>query len=160
MAGIHKFIFIAIIGTLLMVAFACDGDSEKTPAIVETPTNNPTVSSPTVTPPPTPSPTLIPTPTETISPTPTETPSPTPSPTPTHTHTPTRCEQDRDAIAVAIETYHTTNGDWPTLDGQPGDIDWDKLVPDLLEKLPSTDTSCEWQVNHDPEGALCLLTPC
>ena len=146
---------------------------------------------PTVTSPPTPSPvvtsqpvadTATPpasTPAQGTTPTPAITPiatvSPSPSPitasagTPTATPLPTRlptlgggdCQRDRDDIRTALDAYHEANGDWPTVDGQPGgDIVWAKLVPDLLEGVPVLDEFCEWQVDSDPEGAVCLLTPC
>ncbi|MDY6911420.1 MAG: hypothetical protein SVM79_03565 [Chloroflexota bacterium] len=73
---------------------------------------------------------------------------------------PTPCEIDRDAIQIALNDYHLANGHWPTADSQPGDIVWDKLVPDFLGEVPPTDEDCEWQINSDPEGEVCLLTPC
>ena len=80
----------------------------------------------------------------------------TPTPTPTVTHTPTQCEADRDAIQAALDAYHDETGEWPTADGQPGDIDWDKLVPDFLSDIPLTDSICDWRVNSDPEGEVCI----
>lgn len=84
--------------------------------------------------------------------------------TPIETPLPTRdtgsCIPDRDEIQAALDAYHTENGEWPTIDGYPGDIEWAKLIPDLLDGVLYTDSSCEWQVDDDPEGAICLLTPC
>jgi len=84
--------------------------------------------------------------------------------TPIETPLPTRdtgsCIPDRDEIQVALDTYYAENGEWPTIDGYPGDIEWAKLIPELLDGVPYTDSSCEWQVDDDPEGAICLLTPC
>lgn len=71
------------------------------------------------------------------SPTPSTTPTPTPTPTPTQAH-----------------------GGWPTADGQPGDIDWTKLVPDFIVGIPSNDNRCDWWVNSDPEGEVCLQNMC
>jgi hypothetical protein len=89
---------------------------------------------------------------------PTLTPTPTQEPTPGRT--PTKCEADRDAIQVVLGAYHDDTGEWPTADGQPGDIEWDELVPGFLDEVPSTDSKCEWQVNSDPEGQVCLWDRC
>jgi hypothetical protein len=85
-----------------------------------------------------------------------------PSPTsgPTATLVPEGCEPDRDAIQAALNAYHTRNDKWPTADGQTGDIDWDKLVPSFLPYIPHTDSNCDWQVNSNPEGTVCLAHPC
>jgi len=72
----------------------------------------------------------------------------------------TQCEIDRDAIQAALDAYHAEMGEWPTADGQPGDIEWDKLVPDFLDEIPATDSTCDWQVNSDPEGEVCLQHGC
>lgn len=93
-------------------------------------------------------------------PEPTPTPTATPTETPTPTPTLTRCEKDRNAIQEALDAYHAEKGEWPTADGQPGDIEWDKLVPDFLDDTPSTDIKCHWQVNSDPEGEVCLEETC
>ena len=79
---------------------------------------------------------------------------------PTLTPTPTQCEADRDAVQVALDAYHDDTGEWPTADGGPGDIEWDKLVPGFLVEIPSTDSKCDWQVNSDPEGQVCLWERC
>jgi hypothetical protein len=105
---------------------------------------------------PSPTPTLSPT----ISPTVPPTVSPTLSPTPTATLGPEGCQPDRDAIQVALNAYHAENGDWPTADGDPGDIKWSKLVPEFLPYIPHTDDKCDWQVNSDPEGEICLWERC
>jgi hypothetical protein len=102
----------------------------------------------------------MPSPTPTLSATPTLSTTPTLSPTPTATLGPEGCEPDRDAIQVALNAYHAENGDWPTADGDPGDIKWDKLVPGFLQYLPDTDSKCDWQVNTDPEGEVCLWEMC
>ena len=85
---------------------------------------------------------------------------PTPTPTPTPGRTPTKCEVDRDAIQVALDAYHAEKGEWPTADGQPGNIEWGKLVPGFLDDIPGTDSRCHWQVNSDPEGEVCLWKTC
>jgi hypothetical protein len=92
--------------------------------------------------------------------TPTPAPTLTPTPEPTPGRTPTRCEVDRDAIQAALDTYHDDTGEWPTADGQPGNIEWDKLVADFLDEKPSTDSKCDWQVNSNPEGQVCLWERC
>jgi hypothetical protein len=92
---------------------------------------------------------------------------PTPTATATLTITPTplptiimSCDQARDSIQIAIDAYNAVHGEWPTIDGQPGDIDWTKLVPDFIDGIPSDDTKCEWWVNSDPEGDVCLQNVC
>ena len=101
-------------------------------------------------------------------------PSPTPTPsttsnasptltsaiTPTATLGPEGCEPDRDAIQVALNAYHAENGDWPTVGGDPGDIKWSKLVPDFLPYIPHTDSDCDWQVDSNPIGTICLVHQC
>lgn len=90
-------------------------------------------------------------------------PGPTPTPTVTPTPLPTvtmSCEQARDAIQVALDDYYDEQGEWPTADGQPGDIQWAKLVPDYMAGVPSNDNSCDWQVNSDPAGEVCLQYLC
>ncbi|MEA1958236.1 MAG: hypothetical protein U9N44_00980 [Chloroflexota bacterium] len=83
------------------------------------------------------------------------------TPTPTVTATPTayksQCEIDRDAIQVAFDAYHDAYGNWPTSDGQPGDIEWDKLVPEFMDAAVS---KCDWHVNSNPEGEVCLPKTC
>jgi hypothetical protein len=80
----------------------------------------------------------------------------TPTPTPTVTPVLTQCEMDRDAIQAALDAYHDETGEWPTADGQPGDIEWGKLVPGFLDALPPTAETCDWRVNSDPEGEVCI----
>ena len=88
---------------------------------------------------------------------------PGPTPTPTSTGTPTplptvamTCEQAKHAIQDALDDYHDDYGEWPTADGQPGDIEWTKLVPDFMAGIPSNDSRCHWRVNSDPEGEVCV----
>jgi hypothetical protein len=85
---------------------------------------------------------------------------PFPTSQPTATLGPEGCEPDRDAIQAALNAYHTRNGNWPTADGQPADIDWDKLVPAFLPYIPHTDSNCDWQVDSNPIGTICLAHPC
>ncbi|NQT71990.1 MAG: hypothetical protein HQ553_04370 [Chloroflexi bacterium] len=73
---------------------------------------------------------------------------------------PNLCEQDRDAIQDVLDSFYAMNGKWPTSTGQPGDIQWDMLIPEWLDSVPPTDDKCEWQINSDPQGQVCLLTPC
>lgn len=80
---------------------------------------------------------------------------PTPTVTPTPTQTPTIYEADRDAVQTAIDGYYAEHGQWPTSDGEPGDINWEKLVPSFLDSIPATDGNCDWGVNSDPEGDVC-----
>ena len=85
------------------------------------------------------------------------TPTATPTPLPTVTMS---CVQARDTIQQALDAYNDKHGEWPTADSQPGDIEWTKLVPDFMAAVPSNDRRCEWQVNSDPEGAVCLQNIC
>ena len=73
---------------------------------------------------------------------------------------PLGCEPDRDALQAAIYAYNAKYREWPTLDGKPGDIYWDRLVPDFLPYIPNTDRRCNWQVNSNPEGQVCLWEKC
>lgn len=94
----------------------------------------------------------------------TPTPTLTPTPEPTPGRTPTKCEADRDAIQAALDAYHDGTGQWPTSDGGPGDIEWEKLVPDFLSEKPATDSTtggkCDWRVDSNPEGGVCLTERC
>jgi hypothetical protein len=83
-----------------------------------------------------------------------------PGPTPTPTPTPTTCEIARDSIQAALDDYYAEYGEWPTADGQSGDIDWDKLVPSFMGRKPSNDANCDWQVNSNPEGKVCIPKTC
>ena len=80
----------------------------------------------------------------------------TPPPGPTLT----RCEIDRNAIQAALDSYFAQYRKWPTADGTPGDIDWDKLVPAFLAVIPPSDSKCNWQVNSAPKGDVCLWQRC
>jgi hypothetical protein len=111
------------------------------------------VVSDTATPVPTPTPT--PTATPTATPTPAATPTPTPLPTVNM-----GCEEAETTLQTAITDYHGQYGEWPTADGQPGDIAWPKLVPGFMEGVPVNDNNCDWWVNSDPEGEVCLLHQC
>ena len=86
-------------------------------------------------------------------------PMPTAAPTPTFTIY-MSCEEARDAIQEAINSYHEEYGKWPTIDGQPGDIEWSELNPSFMPRIPSNDSDCDWWVNSDPEGEVCLQNEC
>jgi hypothetical protein len=66
------------------------------------------------------------------------------------------CEDDRDATQAALRAYHSEQGEWPTADGGPGDIEWDKMMPGFIDEIPINDYFCDWQVNSNPEGEVCL----
>jgi len=86
-----------------------------------------------------------------------------PTPTATPTPLPTvvmSCVQARDTIQQALSDYNAEHGEWPTSNGQPGDIEWTKLVPDFMAGIPANDSSCDWWVNSDPEGKVCLQHWC
>jgi len=85
------------------------------------------------------------------------TPTGTPSPVPTVSMT---CDEARDAIQNALDAYCAVHAEWPTADGQPGDLDWRKLVPAFLEYAPGNDSKCNWAVNSDPEGEVCVQNRC
>lgn len=87
----------------------------------------------------------------------TPTPEDTPTPVPTASSS---CDQARDAIQVAIDAYHDRYGAWPTADGAAGDVDWSKLVPEFMEAAPANDSKCDWGVNSEPEGIVCVLHRC
>jgi hypothetical protein len=70
------------------------------------------------------------------------------------------CTEARDTIQDALDAYNTEYGNWPTADGQPGDIEWTKLVPDFMAGVPSNDIECDWWVNSNPEGDVCLQFFC
>ena len=79
---------------------------------------------------------------------------------PSPTLTASACEHARDTIQAALDAYHAQHGVWPTPDGEPGDIDWTKLVPDYMEAIPANDGTCDWQVNARPVGKVCVLNRC
>ena len=83
--------------------------------------------------------------------------------TPTATLGPSGCNYDRDAINAVLGPYYAEHGEWPTADGQPGDMDWDKLVPEYLPYIPKTDSKCQWgvrEVEGDPPGKACIQNRC
>lgn len=88
---------------------------------------------------------------------------PTPTPTPTPTPLPTvsmSCVEARDTIQDALNGYDIQYQEWPTANGQPGDIEWAKLVPEFMTGIPSNDSLCDWWVNSNPEGEVCLQNMC
>lgn len=106
-------------------------------------------------------PTATPTMVITASPQPTGTSLPTGTPNwswpgPTATLGLEGCVPDRDAIQDAIYSYNRSHGEWPTADGEPGDIAWGKLVKEYLPYMPHTNDECNWQVNSRPEGEVCV----
>ena len=92
----------------------------------------------------------------TPSPTPSITQTPAPTPTATETEELNWCEQSRNDMQLAVDAYYADHGRWPTGDGQPGDIDWDCLVPDYIDSIPYTDSNCDWGVSDDPLGNMCV----
>lgn len=87
----------------------------------------------------------------------------TPTPMPTQASLPATamsCEQARDAIQEALDDFHDAHGEWPTADGRPGDIEWAKLTPEFMPGVPFNDRKCEWWVNSNPEGQVCLQNIC
>jgi len=85
--------------------------------------------------------------------------SPTPTPTPLPI-VPMSCTEARDAIQDALGAYNTEYEEWPAADGEPGDIEWTKLVPEFIASIPSIDSSCDWWVNSNPEGGVCVRHEC
>ena len=86
-----------------------------------------------------------------------EIPQPVPTPLPTVTMS---CAVARDTIQPALTAYNAQHGEWPTADGQPGDIEWTKLVPDFMAGVPSNDSLCDWWVNSNPQGEVCVQNMC
>lgn len=86
-------------------------------------------------------------------------PGPTPTPTPLPTVT-MSCNEAKNAIQTALDDYYDEHGEWPTADGQSGDIAWIELVPDFMAAVPANDSKCHWQVNSDPEGEVCVQHTC
>ena len=82
----------------------------------------------------------------------------TPTPTATATVEKTQCETDRDTIQEALNAYHEENGNWPTANGQPGDIVWDKLAPEYMST--GIDDQCDWHVSSNPVGTVCVAHTC
>ena len=70
------------------------------------------------------------------------------------------CVEARDAIQPALDAYNAQYHEWPTADGEPGDIEWTRLVPEFMEGIPSIDSECDWWVNSDPEGEVCVQHEC
>jgi hypothetical protein len=66
----------------------------------------------------------------------------------------------RDTIQNALNGYDIQYQEWPTANGQPGDIEWVKLVPEFMTGIPSNDSLCDWWVNSNPEGEVCLQNMC
>ncbi len=143
--GIIMLLFITLLAGLSSACGSGSPDEESSPISADT-----TAAIPTAAPTQTSSPALSP------SPTPNATLNPSPSPASTE---PPECEEDRQAIKAALDSYYAANGEWPTVDGQPGLIVWNKIIPAFLEKAPST-SSCKWQVNSDPLGEVCRSTHC
>ena len=84
-------------------------------------------------------------------------PTPTPTPMPTAEMS---CTVARDSVQVAISMYYAATAEWPTLDGEPGAIDWAKLVPDFMDAVPTNDAKCGWAVNSSPAGVVCVQNRC
>ena len=67
------------------------------------------------------------------------------------------CNEAKNGIQAALDAYHVEHTEWPTANGQPGDIAWTKLVPDFMAAVPYR---CDWRVNSDPVGEVCLQRTC
>ena len=122
-----RYLVVLSISFLLIFTFSCNGDSETGTTVEVT-------STPITSPSSESSPSSLPT-----------------SPKP-----PTLCETQSAAIQEAVNLYQDEHKEWPTHDGKPGNIQWEKLVPDVLANEPSTDYQCDWQIDDDPEGTVCL----
>jgi hypothetical protein len=81
------------------------------------------------------------------------------TPTPTATYA-SNCEKDKHEIQTALNAYYDDNSNWPTADGQPGDMVWDELVPKYMSEMPVIDDQCDWQVSGNPEGNVCVAHTC
>jgi hypothetical protein len=137
---------ILLISILFLTGASCQGGQGAQPTPTPTPTQTPAA-------------TVIPTSTPAAAePTPTATATATTEATPAVIATlgPEGCVPDRDAIQAAIYAYHADKGDWPTANGEPGDIAWAKLVKEYLPFMPHTNDECNWQVNGNPVGGVCV----
>ncbi|MDY6918106.1 MAG: hypothetical protein SVP26_09225 [Chloroflexota bacterium] len=86
---------------------------------------------------------------------------PTPEATPTPLATASmNCSQAKVAIQAAIDAYSAKYGAWPTGNGTAADIEWSKLVPEFMGAVPGNDSKCDWQVNSNPEGEVCVVHHC
>ena len=81
----------------------------------------------------------------------------TPTPLPTVVMS---CSEVLNSIKAPLVNYHDRYGEWPTVDGQPGDIEWSKLVPEFIEGIPSNDKQCDWWVNSHFWGTVCVQNRC
>jgi hypothetical protein len=70
------------------------------------------------------------------------------------------CEKDKSDIQAALDAYYDDNIDWPTANGQSGDIVWDELVPEYMNEMPLIDDQCDWQVSSYLEGQVCVAHTC
>ena len=173
-----KSLLTLMIGLFVVTGLAClevenetqkgSGDSmaSSTPAsmtpLAEEPTSMPTINGETV-----PNPTIEPTiPTASISepmPTLTEPPvatDPPATPPPVPTKTISQCEKDELAVQAALDAYYLELEKWPTVDGLPGEIAWEEIVPTYMDEMPFANNKCEWRVNSDPEGSACMGRRC
>ncbi len=136
-----------IIVTGLLSGLACIDDNRETTIDIGEPTVTPT-SMPTMTV------AKSPTPEPVVTVTPTQTPAPTP------TKPPSQCEMDEIAIQVAIDSYYSEYSQWPTADGQSGEIVWDNIIPNYMDAMPYANNKCQWAINSDPEGFVCMGKTC
>jgi type II secretory pathway pseudopilin PulG len=70
------------------------------------------------------------------------------------------CLEANDAIQAAIDAYYSQHGEWPTAGGLEGDIEWSKLVPNHMDGIPGIDSKCDWWVNNEPVGEVCIKHVC
>ena len=82
------------------------------------------------------------------------------APTPSLPTVSMSCQQAMDAIQTATDEYHHDKRRWPTTNCRPGDIVWVELVPDYMEAVPSNDSKCDFRVNSNPEGDICIAHRC
>ncbi len=57
------------------------------------------------------------------------------------------CEADASSLQTAVAAYYMKNdGAWPTVDGNTGDIDYEKLIGGYIDQRPGSDANCDWKI--------------
>lgn len=67
------------------------------------------------------------------------------------------CETEVKSVSVAVVAYRIDQGEWPTADGDPGVVLWDK-IEDYLSDKPAQFDQCQWMV--DDNGMLTVGNSC
>lgn len=60
----------------------------------------------------------------------------------------TACQLEQSAIQSAVWMYYAEHGrEWPATDELPANVDFDKLIPGYIEKTPSSQAECDWEID-------------